>query len=92
MTPSSVAPFQRLTDVAEAERYAGHLFVGTSVRLRPLQSDDLHYLEQWWFDPSIVVLQNPTVLPRPEGGVSEQFTQWSANTDSSSVGFSIELL
>ncbi|GAA0036523.1 MULTISPECIES: GNAT family N-acetyltransferase [Brevibacterium] len=91
-TPTSVTPFQRLTDVDEAERYAENLFVGTSVRLRPLQSVDLPYLEQWWFDPSIVVLQNSTVLPRPEGGVSEQFTQWSANTDSSSVGLSIELL
>ena len=88
----SVPPFHCLDDVDEAAQYAQSLFAGQSVRLRPLREEDLPYLEQWWFDPAIVVLQNATVLPRPEGAVSEQFLQWSANTDSSSVGFSIELI
>ena len=86
-----VTPFNQLSNVEQAEDYAENLFVGRSVRLRPLREDDLPYLEQWWIDPSIVVLQNHTVLPRPEGGVSEQFSQWSANTSSEAVGFSIEL-
>ena len=86
-----VTPFNQLSNVEQAENYAENLFIGRSVRLRPLREDDLPYLEQWWFDPSIVVLQNHTVLPRPEGGVSEQFSQWSANTSSEAVGFSIEL-
>ena len=86
-----VTPFNQLSNVEQAEDYAENLFIGRSVRLRPLREDDLPYLEQWWFDPSIVVLQNHTVLPRPEGGVSEQFSQWSANTSSEAVGFSIEL-
>lgn len=88
----SVPPFHCLDDVDEAAQYAQSLFAGHSVRLRPLREEDLPYLEQWWFDPAVVVLQNATVLPRPEGAVSEQFLQWSANTDSSSVGFSIELI
>lgn len=87
----SISPFDTLSDVSQAEAYAENLFRGRSVRLRALQPDDLPYLEQWWFDPSIVVLQNSTILPWPEGGVAEQFTQWSANRDPNSVGFSIEL-
>ncbi|WP_231445755.1 GNAT family N-acetyltransferase [Brevibacterium zhoupengii] len=87
-----VTPFNQLSNVEQAEEYAENLFTGRHVRLRPLQEDDLPYLEQWWFDPSIVVLQNHTVLPRPEGGVSEQFSLWSANKDTDAVGFSIELL
>lgn len=89
---AQVTPFNQLSNVEQAEDYAENLFTGRSVRLRPLREDDLPYLEQWWFDPSIVVLQNHTVLPRPEGGVSEQFSLWSANTTSESVGFSIELI
>ena len=89
---SPVTPFSQLSSVEQAEEYAEKLFVGRSVRLRPLRGDDLPYLEQWWYDPSIVVLQNHTVLPRPEGGVSEQFSQWSANTSSDAVGLSIELI
>ncbi|WP_350270707.1 GNAT family protein [Brevibacterium sp. CBA3109] len=87
-----VTPFNQLSNVEQAEEYADNLFTGRHVRLRPLQQEDLPYLEQWWFDPSIVVLQNHTVLPRPEGGVSEQFALWSANKDTDAVGFSIELL
>ncbi|RBP63390.1 RimJ/RimL family protein N-acetyltransferase [Brevibacterium sanguinis] len=86
-----IPPFNQLSDVEQAVDYAENLFTGRYVRLRALREEDLPYLEQWWFDPSIVVLQNTTVLPWPEGGVSEQFQQWSANRDTSSVGFSIEL-
>ena len=82
---SPVTPFSQLSSVEQAEEYAEKLFVGRSVRLRPLRGDDLPYLEQWWYDPSIVVLQNHTVLPRPEGGVSEQFSQWSAKDRKSVV-------
>lgn len=89
---SSVPPFNQLSNVEQAVDYAENLFTGRHVRLRALHTEDLPYLEQWWFDPSIVVLQNSTVMPRPLGGVSEQFTQWSSNTDSNSVGFSIELI
>lgn len=89
---AQVTPFNQLSNVEQAEDYAENLFTGRSVRLRPLREDDLPYLEQWWFDPSIVVLQNHTVLPRPAGGVSEQFSLWSANKTSESVGFSIELI
>lgn len=88
---SSISPFEKLTDVDQAENYAANLFNGHYVRLRALRTDDLPYLEQWWFDPAIVVLQNSTILPWPEGGVAEQFKQWSENRDPSSVGFSIEL-
>ncbi len=86
-----IPPFNQLSDVEQAVDYAENLFTGRYVSLRALRDEDLPYLEQWWFDPSIVVLQNTTVLPWPEGGVSEQFQQWSANRDTSSVGFSIEL-
>src|SRR5699024_11442161 len=87
---SPVTPFSQLSSVEQAEEYAEKLFVGRSVRLRPLREDDLPYLEQRWYDPSSVVLQNHTVLPRPDGGVAEQFPQWSANTSSDAVGRWIE--
>src|SRR5699024_5811510 len=88
---SPVTPFSQLSSVEQAEEYAEKLFVGRSVRLRPLRADDLHYLDQWWYPPAIVVLQNRTVLPRPEGGGSEQCSQWCANTSGDAVALTIEL-
>ncbi|WP_114854058.1 GNAT family N-acetyltransferase [Brachybacterium sp. YJGR34] len=85
-----VSPFDQLVDVDQAVDYAENLLTGRTVRLRALRQDDLLSLEQWWFDPAVVVLQNSTVQPWPAGGVSDLFTQWSANRTPDAVGFSIE--
>lgn len=73
----------------DAERYGRGLLVGAITMLRPLREEDIPTLERWWNDPAVGLLQHATVRPQPAGAVAEVFGQWSANKDSTAVGFSV---
>lgn len=77
------------TSVDDATAYAHDLLAGDRVRLRPLSEADLPDLETWWAEPTLAVLQQDVVRPRPSGSVVDQFRLWSANDSYGSAGFCV---
>lgn len=76
----------------ELQAYAKSALTGGLVRLRPLAPDDVHALAEWWNDPEWMVLQQPSILPRPEAVTAAQFEAWSKNDSPSGLGMAIETL
>lgn len=76
----------------ELQAYAKTALTGTLVRLRSLAPDDVHVLAEWWNDPEWMVLQSPSIVPRPSAAAESQFELWSKNESSTGLGLAIETL
>ena len=76
----------------EMQAYARTALTGTHVRLRPLDPDDTHVLAAWWNDPEWMVLQSPSIVPRPNATAEAQFESWSRNESSGGLGLAVETL
>ena len=85
---SDPTPADWTTDAAS--EYARGLLEGHRVRLRPLREADLPYLESWWYDPAIGVLNTAQVRGGLPEATTEMFRGWSANKDSAGAGFCVE--
>lgn len=79
----------RFTTTDEASEYAASILTGNLTRLRALHEDDIPLLESWWADPVIAIQQQAMVRPRPAGGMADTLRAWSANTESTGVGFAV---
>lgn len=75
--------------VDDATSYARGLLEGERVRLRSLCSDDLTHLETWWAEPTLAVLQQHDIRPRPAGTELDTFRRWSANDQPGQAGFCV---
>lgn len=75
--------------VDDAAVYARGILEGDRVRLRALREEDLLHLETWWAEPTLAVLQQDVIRPRPLGTDVEQFRRWSANDNPGAAGFCV---
>mgnify|MGYP000993810162 CR=1 FL=1 len=73
----------------DAQQYGSTLLVGSHVRLRALEEDDLADLTRWWRDPKWAVLQQVIVRPRRAEPTAEMFRNVSKSEASGDVGFSV---
>ncbi|KQB87089.1 GNAT family N-acetyltransferase [Corynebacterium lowii] len=78
-----------MTDFTTLRTWGQGILRGEKVSLRPLHSDDLPTLTQWWRDTGEAMLQQDRLALRPTDAIAEMFTQWSSNDSPSGAGYSI---